>query len=163
MGKLLLHSAAICVSSGDFLKPYTTFQEYEVVGYGPCDDADGQPYESWYGWDPDLEYSSGNISTCKCGTCAAACDQYTACVGYSYYCTPAGVRSTGGGASILFDKGKVPTAQPPAGFRTYGSWGSPTTGDYYKGTGPINGGRVANVSSPSPSPSLGGWYCLRKA
>merc|ERR1712048_1244503 len=130
----------------------------DLAGYGTCVDADGQSYESWYGWQPDLVYSSGNISDCTCDTCVSTCNEYTTCVGYSYYCCPQGIRCTGG-ASIFFDKGKVPAAQPPDGFRTVGSYGSPLTGDAYMGHGPVAGVPDALVSSPSPSPSLGGHFC----
>lgn len=160
---IVLASIATCSGASEFLKSTSGKEvaaaQYVLIGYGTCVDAHGQQYESWTADQPDWLYFTGNASTCICQGCAAVCDQHAACVGYEFYCCPSGVRCIAG-AHILFDKGQVPRAEPPAGFSTKGYMGISTIGDNYQGEGPIVSipdGVAGDWNSKS-----GGRKCLKK-
>jgi hypothetical protein len=131
---------------------------YELVGHGACLDADGRKYEHWYS-DQTLRslYFRGNASQCGCPECLEICGRHTACVGYSFYCCPEGVRCIAG-ASVLFGRGERPSSPAPTGFGTKGYYGSPTHGDSFLGVG-----RIAGVDGDNWDNRLGGWKCYRRS
>merc|ERR1712129_411805 len=131
---------------------------YELVGHGTCLDSSRQEYEHWEA-DQTLNstYFEGDISECNCRECVAICDRYPACVGYSFYCCPRGVRCIAG-ASVLFSRHERPAGQPPKNFGIVGYYGSPTSGPDFRGVG-----RVESAEGDIWSAPVGGRSCYRRA
>jgi len=120
-------------------REFVVTSDYTLIGHGRCLDGAQQSYEYWYlpaGEASGLLYVNGDPSTCACKACQDVCDQHMGCVGYEFFCCPAGERCFGGG-SVLFSKNTRPSGTPPGTFSTSGPFGAPTVGGNLIGSGPI--------------------------
>jgi len=134
-GTPLLQNGSTTQYAPNLFDSYDT--AYKFFGHGFCLDGASQRYNYW--WASSIGYypEGGDLSACSCPECREICSQYASCVGYDLYCCELNGERCIAGASVLFDLNGRPSDVPPAPFSTEGYHGTPTSGPYFPGSGPI--------------------------